>query len=90
MQRYLFIALFTLGISGTAAGGLVVDKLANIISREVSSLTEYETVAPVDNYSGLSFSGFEMVVAASIGIEIPFLASFEIVPEIEFVWERVD
>ena len=70
------------------------EQMSEVIGTEVqdfdSGLEEnrfFETEAAA---SPFSFSAFELLTVASLGIEVPLLAGLEVFVEMEMVWEKVD
>jgi len=62
------------------------EKLTEIFNQEFFHATEYFDLLQKD----MNLSGLELILSPSVGVELPFLVSVEIVPEIELKWSRIE
>ncbi|HEY8280364.1 MAG TPA: hypothetical protein VIH99_12120 [Bdellovibrionota bacterium] len=93
MKRIIF-SVMVLGILGSAlpAQAREIPGLTRFVSQEISTMSRAvegssaggEATEGPDYF----FKRFMVRVRASMGFDVPWIASFQVVPEVELVWYR--
>jgi hypothetical protein len=91
MIRKIMLSL-SLMLASNAVQASMADRLADFISEEVWSMdnafVRYASSNPASVDEEFFLRRFWLRVRAKFGIEVPGLAEFDVIPEVEMLWEK--
>lgn len=92
MMTAVILASFLAAAAPSRAGSAEIPELTRFVSDEISTMSRAVESggdgADTPSRVAFYFRQFAVRVRASVGIEVPWIVSFAIVPEVELVWNR--
>jgi hypothetical protein len=89
-MKYVILAMFLQGLTSAAYAGDAFPKLTEYLTQEIAAAQGALVGETKPDMEGdeLFLLRWFLRLQAPLGIKVPWVASFSVIPEVEFVWQR--